>query len=326
MNPTIYVITYHEFNHGRPKNPLSRKFLESDKNYVFYLIDKKIPPDLQEKQVILEYDLDPILHSAGGKHLGEWSFLLAEEKHAFCQYPFFMISSRFYEKNRWLRADLNEEWEYLFSLFHEYGWGYLPSYDRPMRWIDLSWEKRIKKKSWKHIFFPFTEKTFQLTKELFHVDIPKDYNFTADLFCNYIGFRTRDELLQYVHFYRPLFHYFFHSDYSLKTDLSPYVRSTGSFRNEKPFTFLLEFLCHLFFFKQREKYFALHYDGYYVVDEAKKDLCCIEPFPISLKTSFKRLIQWQWVKITSEGFLSRVKSKIKKQKSLYKIAKTILKR
>ena len=317
-NPTIYLITYHEFNHGnlRPGSvvPLDARFLQSDKNYVYYLIDKKVPPVLSSKKTILEYDLDPELHTAGGKFFGEWSFLLNEEKHGFCQYPFFMISSRFYEKNLWLRTDLNAEWDTLFRYLNEYGYGYLPSYDRPLRWINLEWEKDMKKKAWEYKFFPFTRETYQLTKDVFGIEIPKNYHFTADLFCNYIGFRSRAELLSYVQFYRPLIEYFFDSSFSLKRDLTPYVRKTNAFRNEKAFTFFLEFLSHLFFFKNRKEFFALHYHGYYSIDESKKKIKRLEKFSIPLKIRCKRFLRWQVRRMKSEGCLAPLMPMLRKYK------------
>lgn len=323
MAPTVYIVTYHEFNHGKNRKPLDKRFLDSDKNYVYYLIDKEVPSQLQGKKVILERDLDPDLYAAGGKHFGEWSFLLAEEKHAFCEYPFFMISSRFYEKNAWLNTDLNREWETLFSQFEEYKWGYLPSYNRPIRWIDLDFRKEIQRAAWEYKFFPFTEKTYKLTEELFGVNIPSQYRFTADLFCNYIGFRSREDLLSYVRYYRPLIDYFFDDKYSLKKEMEPYIRRTGTFKNEKPFTFFLELLSHLYFFQDKQKYFALHYDGYYSVDESQKKLKKLKNFTIPLSQRLNRFFEWQWTKLTTEGSLSWFRNKLRKIKPLYKTVKFI---
>jgi len=317
-DPAIYVITYHEFNHGslRPgKNvPLDSRFLENDNNYIYYLIDKKVPQVLSNKKTILEYEMDANIHVAGSKFFGEWSFLLNEEKNAFCQYPFFMISSRFYEKNAWLRTNLNTEWDKLFHYLKEYGYGYLPSYDRPLRWINLEWEKDMNRKAWEYKFFPFTRATYQVTKEVFGISIPQDYRFTADLFCNYIGFQSRDELKAYVQFYRPLLDYFFDSSLSLKRDLAPYVRTTNAFRNEKSFTFFLEFLSHLFFFQNKKKFFALHYDGYYSIDESRKKIKRLEKFAIPLKIRCKRFIRWQGRRMKSEGCLAPLMPLLRKYK------------
>ncbi len=312
MNPTIYVITYHAFNHGTMRlggeKPIDRRFLDGDGNYVYYLIDRKVPESLRKKPTILEYDLDPVLHKAGGKFFGEWSFLLAEEKHSFCQYPLFMISSRFYEKNNWLFRDLNTEWNTLFSYLEKYGWGYLPSYDRPLRWIDMDWKNKLKKEVWRYIFFPWKEPLFDLTKKIFGVDIPSDYRFSADLQCNYIGFRSRQELLEYVAFYRPLLDFFFDESYELTRDLNPYLRSAG-FPNEKIFTFFLELLSHLFFFQKKKNYFALHYDGYYVVDEHQKSMHLLEKIPLTFSLQLERQLEWQWRRLKKEGCLAPLRAK-----------------
>lgn len=318
-NPTVYVITYHEFNHKKT-NPLDARFLKSDRNYTYYLIDKKIPVELENKSVILEHSLDPALHFAGGKHFGEWSFLLAEEKHSFCHYPFFMISSRFYEKNQWLRTDLNREWDTIFSYLNEYGFGYLPSYDRPLRWIDL---EKSRKSPNKFTFNPFTEKTYSLTREIFGVQIPEQYQYTADLFCNYIGFNSREELLSYVQFYRPLINFFFDADYKLKRDLSPYVKQTGVFRNEKPFTFLLELLCHLYFFQSQKPYFALHYDGYYGIDESCKHFNKIQDFPMPSLLKISRFLDWQWRKSCTERRFGAWRTRLKNSPLVYKAYKSL---
>lgn len=307
--PTIYVITYHAFNHENPatSRPMDPKFLNND-GYTYYLIDKEVPEVLKDKSLLLEHNLDKELYEAGGKFFGEWSFLLAEEKHSFCQYPFFMISSRFYEKNSWLINDLHVERDQLFEYLQKYGWGYLPSYDRPIRWIDLSWKKEVKNEAWKYKFFPFTEKTYSLINDIFGIKIPEDYRFTADLFCNYIGFRSRAELLEYVSFYKPLIDYFFDSSFKPIRDFSPYIKKTGGFRNEKSFTFLLELVTHLFFFKKKKEYFALHYDGYYSVDESSKTMKRLQKIPVPLVKQGKRFLRWQWTRLNSEGFLAPVRT------------------
>lgn len=288
------------------KYPLDKRFLESSRNYIYYLIDKEVPPVLKDKPTILEYSMDPILHKAGGRYLGEWSFLLNEAKYGFAQYPLFMVSSRFYEKNRWLYRDLNSEWETLFSYFQKYQWGYLPSYDRPLRWINLAWEKLVKKEAWKHRFFPFTEQAYSLIEQVFGVNIPKNYQYTADLFCNYIGFKDRQSLLAYVDFYRPLLNLFFDDNYEIKQDLNVYVRRQGHHRNEKAFTFFLELASHLFFFRERQKYFALHYNGYYEINEAKHLMQRLETFKIPFLQKYDRQLRWQWRKWKTEGLFSHL--------------------
>ena len=307
--PEIYVITYHEFNHVNPltSRPLDPRFLNND-GFTYYLIDKEVPEVLKDKPSILEYQLNKDVYEAGGKYFGEWSFLLNEEKLGFCKYPLFMISSRFYEKNSWLMTDLNAEGELLFNYLQQYGWGYLPSYDRPLRWINLSWQKEIEKEAWRYKFFPFTGKTYSLINDVFGVRMPEEYQYSADFFCNYIGFRSRAELLEYVAFYRPLIDYFFDSSYRPKRDFSPYIKKTGSFRNEKSFTFLLELVSHLFFWKKKKEYFALHYDGYYSIDESSKKMKCIKKIPIPLFKRSKWFLNWQWRRLNSEGFLAPIKA------------------
>ncbi|PIS02120.1 MAG: hypothetical protein COT85_07000 [Chlamydiae bacterium CG10_big_fil_rev_8_21_14_0_10_42_34] len=316
MNPKIYVITYHKFNHcpdyHKNAKPLDERFLKSDDRYIYYLIDKEVPAPLKDKPVILENKLSETFHEAGGKYFGEWSFLLAEEQVAFCEYPFFMISSRFYEKNNWLHKDLNQEWDSLFGHFNHFRWGYLPSYDRPLRWIDLSWEKDFKNQAWNYKFFPFTDKTYELIEELYGINIPRDYQFTADLFCNYIGFKSRDELLEYTAFYRPIIDYFFDANYQPKRDISKYVRTTGGFRNEKSFTFILELICHLFFFQKKQRYFALHYNGYYSIDEANKKMDRLKRFRLPLFKYANRLLRWQYRRMKTEGFLAPIQTLLKK--------------
>jgi hypothetical protein len=313
----IYVLTAHEFNHdpklGKP--PLDSRFLDSDRNYIFYLIDKKIPPALSVKSVILENQIDPLLAEAGKNYLGEWAFLLAEAKHSFCQYPFFMISSRFYQKNRWLRTNLNREWDRLFLLLEKYGWGYLPSYDRPLRWIDLEWKAKIQKQSWKHRFFPFTEETFRLVQELYSVRIPEEYRAFSDFFCNYIGFKSRSQLMDYVNFYRPLIQTVFDEHYHPRTDIDRYARKTGAFRNEKPFTFVLEWFSHLFFYQKNLPCFALHYDGYYEVDERKQKYTQLSHSPIPLKTQLRHFIEWQLQRMKTEGCLAPYLPHIRKARN-----------
>lgn len=291
---TIYVITHHQFNHGEGRLPLDPRFLESNKNYVYYLIDAQIPSSLQGKQVILEKQFDPIIAKAGAQQFAEWAFLLAEEKYAFCSYPFYMISSRFYQKNHWLWRDLNAEWDQLFQLLKTYSWGFLPSYDRPLKWIDTSWKHRLSERYQRTHFFPFTEKTFSLIEDIYGVRCPQDYSHMADFYCNYIGFQSRSDLLAYVRFYQPLIDRLFHADLTPKEDLFQYVHRPTTGRSIKPFTFLIEYFSHLFFFKQQLPYVALHYDGHYEIDEAKKKMKRIVSFPVPLSKKIDRIVSSKW--------------------------------
>ncbi len=200
MAETIYVITFYDLNHAQPDyrgEPLNAKFLDTDRNYVWFLIDKEVPEPLQGRKVLFEKDFNPQLARAAAKHLAEWAFLLMEVEHGFCEYPFFMTSSRFYEKNIKLGGDLNSEWDRLFSYLGRYGYGYLPSYNRRLRWLDYDYEK-LAAMGKKDKFSPFNERSFDVVEELFGVRIPDDYPAWTDLQCNYIGFNTREDLLAYV--------------------------------------------------------------------------------------------------------------------------------
>ncbi|HEU65029.1 MAG TPA: hypothetical protein ENH96_06570 [Chlamydiae bacterium] len=254
-----------------------------------------------------------MLYEAGKRFFAEWSFLLTEAKHSFCQYPFFMISSRFYEKNRWLLNSINYYWDDLFKLLREYNFGFLPSYDRPLRWVNISnWKKKIKRREWEYRFFPFTIHTSELIKELLNLHLVKDVKYTSDLFCNYIGFNKRDDLLRYVNYYMPLINHFFDEQHQQKRDLNKYVKSTGLFSNEKPFTFILEILSHLYFFENNKKFFALHYDGFYEIDEKKKKMKKLAKFKLPIKLRLKRFYEWQRIKHHTESYWPSFKNNMKK--------------
>lgn len=304
--PTIYVLTNYTFNHTSAKpgsKPLDERFLKSDKNYIYYLIDKKVPEELKEKKVLHEHLIDPVLYDVGAKHLAEWSFILAEEQHAFCDYPFFMISSRFYEKNHWLKTDLDKEWERIFSWFSHYRYGFLPSYDRPLRWIEMDWQKKLEKEAWRYSFFPWKEKCFELIKELYDVDVPKEYRYIVDLQCNYTGFCDRQALLDYVSFYRKIIDFFLDENYQLKKDLEEYFRKAG-FRNEKPLTFLIEIFSHLFFYVRDEKVFTLHYEGYYEVDERNTEFHEIAKHAFPNRLKWMQKMRWLVRRSKIEGLLA----------------------
>ncbi|HEX8363222.1 MAG TPA: hypothetical protein VF613_24095 [Longimicrobium sp.] len=270
--PTLYVVTYYAFNHAARQVPIDARFLKSDRNIVYFLIDKSCPEPLRDKKVLFESRVDPLLAEAGKRYFAEWTFLLAEAKHAFCTYPLFTVSSRFYEKNRWLQTDLNQEWDRLFGHLEQYGWGYLPSYDRPFGWQDLTMYQT-------RGLLPVTPPGRTLIQDMFGVGIPDTYHLMSDFFCNYIGFQSREHLLEYVNFYKPLIDTLFDENYVPREDLSRYVESTGTYRNEKPFTFLLELMSHLFFHNEDRKFLGLHYDGYYEVDERRQRMKLIEAIP-----------------------------------------------
>ncbi len=310
-NPSIYVLTHYAFNHTAAKpgaKPLDERLIEGDKNYIYYLIDREVPEELKGKKVLHEHLIDPVLYEAGANHLAEWSFLLAEERHAFCQYPFFMVSSRFYEKNHWLKTDLNKEWDQLFSCFSDYRYGFLPSYDRPLRWIEMNWQEKLKKEAWRYSFFPWKEKCFELIKELYDVAVPEDYRYIADLQCNYIGFRDRQALLDYVAFYRKIIDFFLDEHYQLKTDLEDYFRRAG-FRKEKPLTFLIEIFSHLYFYVHDEKIFTFHYEGYYEVDERRTQFHKLTEHAFPNRLKWMQKMRWQVRRSKIEGILAPLRAR-----------------
>ena len=322
MKPTIYVITYHKFNHDLSRNgakPLDSRFINTDKNYVFYLIDKERPDVLSDKQVLFEHEIDPLLPDAGRFYFAEWTFLLAEAKHAFCTYPLFMTSSRFYEKNLTLTTDLNKEWDFLFSQFNKYRYGWLSSYDRPLRWIPLHVNKYIERFEYGY-FFPFTQKAYDVTCDILKLRNNYEFTNTPDLFCNYIGFKDREALLDYVRFYRPLIDYFFDENLKPKVNLDEYVKFSGNFRNEKPFTYLLELFSHAYFYKSHSKIFTMHYNGYFEVDIIHKKIKPIKIFKKTInqrikfyKSTFKQIFvneTLKWTKADLCFFIKKYRKKI----------------
>ncbi len=303
-DPTIYVITNLEMNH-RASNvqphrrlPIDERLLKGKGRYLFYITDEARSD--RGYDTIHEAALDPLLHQAGKNHLGEWSFLLAEKKHAFCSYPLFMISSRFYAKNGWLSTDLNGEWERLFSYFDTYKYGFLPSYCRPLRWVKFS--NLIDNPC---VFLPFKEPFYALTRKLYGVDIPHEYTRFPDLGCHYLGFKDRAALMDYVAFYQPLLDYFFTEDFKLKKDPLEYVMLSGHYPNEKPLTFLFETLSHLYFYKKRENFFTLHYEGYYEVNFFRKKFKQLTKFYLPWFIKVKRGIKFRlwWLRTEGAAFI-----------------------
>lgn len=290
--PTIYVITHHAFNHeGKKRREIDARFLESDKNYVYFLIDKECPQVLKNKNVIYEKDFGPVIQEAGKKHFAEWSFLLAEAEQSFCTYPLFFVSSRFYEKNRWLMRDLNQEWDRLFSYLDQYGWGVLPSYDRPFSWLDLWVDSSLPQ--YQNNQFTFCTKLYDLYREIYGVDIPKEYRYSPDFGCNYIGFKDREALMAYVNFHKKTIGHFFDNQYKPKVNIDDYIFSKNLYREEKTFTFIIENQSKLFFYNNMKKYFGLHYDGYYELDERNTQHRVIEPFHVGVAAKVFRVMEKQ---------------------------------
>ena len=306
-NPTIYVITHYAFNHqGGKKKNLDPRFINSDKNYVYFLIDENCPTVLQGKKILYEKSFGPMIQEAGKSHFAEWSFLLAEAEYSFCEYPLFFISSRFYEKNHWLIHDLDHEWDRLFAYLDEYEYGVLPSYDRQLNWYDVWIDASLPQH--KESPFSFHNKLFLLYKELYGVAIPEEYRYSPDFWCNYTGFRDRKALLNYVDFHKKIINYFFDENYKIKQPLSDYVFSKNKYRNEKPFTFILETYSKLFFYCEAKKYFGLHYDGYYEIDEKKTINTIILPFKITSVHKLYRFIHRYQAKLREK--LRRVKTQL----------------
>lgn len=287
--PTIYVVTHYAFNHqGEGKRRLDSRFLNTDKNYVYFLIDQKCPQPLEGKRVIYEKDFGEIIQEAGKKHFAEWSFLLAEAEQPFCEYPLFLISSRFYEKNQRLTRDLNQEWDQLFAYLDQYGWGVLPSYDRKFSWLDI-W-CHISRSKYKKVGFAFYEKLFLLYRELYGIAIPEEYRYSPDFGCNYLGFKTRAELMAYVDFHKKIIDYFFNEQYKPKKNIYEYVFTENAYVNEKTFTFIIETYSKLFFYCNQKMYFGMHYEGYYEIDEKSGTHRIIRPFRITLVDRIKWFI------------------------------------
>jgi hypothetical protein len=259
--PTVYVLTAHEFNHGSRGVPIDRRLLCSSSPHVFYFFDRGGVPAGFRGEALAEIDINPKIQEAGKKHLAEWSFFLTEFDRPFLRYPCAVISSRFYEKNRRLAGALEWYMELFGHYLGRYGFGYLPSYDRDFDTVDLAEYHRAG-----HL--GTRREGFDLIADLYDVRIPEQYPRTSDFWCNYIAFRSRKDFEDYVGFYRPLIGRFFDSNYNLTTPYENiFVNKTGGFRNEKPFTLLLELVSHLYFYVSKRPYFGLHYDGFYDMDE-----------------------------------------------------------
>jgi hypothetical protein len=259
--PAIWVLTALDFNHRQRGCPLDPRFFDG-RPHPFFFFDEALDLAGFPAPAWREADIAPHLAEAGRKHLAEWTFLLAEYERPFLRYPFFAISSRFYEKNTRLRAPLSAHWDDLFGLLDRYGWGYLPSYDRDFGFIEMA---EYKEKG----YLRTTDAGLDFVEAQFGVRMVDDYRYAADFFCNYIGFRGRAELERYVEFYLPMLRAVFTPDWQLKADYVALglVGGEAPFRNYKPLTLLLEQVSHMFFYVNRIPFFGLHYDGYHEVRE-----------------------------------------------------------
>jgi hypothetical protein len=92
---TVYLITAYRHNHVERGTPVDPRFLESDRDFVFYFVDKEGAVPGFEHPSIAEVKIHPEIQLAGQRHFGEWTFLLTEYKKRFARYPLFMISTRF---------------------------------------------------------------------------------------------------------------------------------------------------------------------------------------------------------------------------------------
>ena len=264
-NGTVYLITAYRHNHVERATPVDPRFLQSARNYVFYFVDEEGAVPGFEHRSIAEMAIHPEIQLAGQRHFGEWTFLLTEYKHRFARYPLFMISTRFYEKNRRLTLSLDELWDDLFYYLNQYGYGYLPSYDR-----DFGYEDFVR--YYETSLIGTTLEGVDLINRMYEIDFMTECRHFSDFFCNYIGFAGRQELEHYIEFYLPMINYFFDETYREIRPVQSYVQRLSQvqlpgFRAEKPFTLLMEQISHLFFYKNRVKFIGLSYDGFYEVDE-----------------------------------------------------------
>jgi hypothetical protein len=263
--PTIYLITAYRHNHMDRQVPIDPRFLESQRNYVFYFVDKEGELPGFPRPTVAEVAINPAIQRPGQLHFGEWTFLLTEYKYGFADYPLFMISTRFYEKNKRLRLSLDQLWDDIFGFLATYGYGYLPSYQRDFGFIDYQvyYERSL---------LGTTLEGVDLINRLYGVNFLEECRFFSDFFCNYIGFQTRQELVCYVEFYLPLINYFFDANYREVRPVSHYMQRLTDvqrvgFRAEKPFTLLMEMISHLYFYANARRFFGLSYDGFYEIDE-----------------------------------------------------------
>lgn len=270
--PTAYILTAYRFNHLSRGVPIDPRLLARPDDTIFYFVEPEGAPAGFEAPALAEVDIFPEIGEAGKRHLAEWSFLLAEYYRPFARYPFYMVSSRFYEKNERLPGslyDYSEEW---FGRLREYGYGYWPSYNRQLGFEDLCEYFQIGRLGMK-------QEGLELLERLYGVKFLSEYRWFSDFFCNYLGFQSRAHFEAYVEFYLPLIEMFFDRQWRVKEDYEKYVRRRDVFRQEKPFTLLLELASHLFFYGRDIPFFGLHYDGVYAVDERRAKLTRLGDLP-----------------------------------------------
>jgi hypothetical protein len=160
---------------------------------------------------------------------------------------------------------LGDIWDDLFNYLQQYGYGYLPSYDR-----DFGFEDFVR--YYEESLIGTTLEGVDLVNRIYDIDFLRDCRYFSDFFCNYIGFAGRRELERYVEFYLPMINHFFDEEYREIRSVRSYMQRINDvqrvgFRAEKPFTLLMELISHLFFHKERIKFVGVSYDGFYEVDE-----------------------------------------------------------
>ena len=247
----LYVVTAWRFNHVERNLPLDERLTDPRLDPVFYFVDQ--PPEGFSQPHIVEPEINPAIVGAGRTHLAEWSFLMTELERPFARYPFFVTSSRFFEKNA-LVPSLVDLWPSAMAALDEMGWGYLPSYDRPAGFVDLAEYFEAGR-------LGMCETGLAFVDGFYGVRIPLQYRFMSDFFCNYLGFASRAHFEQYMAFYVPLIRRFLDSEWSLIRDPELYVKRRNVFREEKPLTLLLEMVSHLFFYCNEIPFLGVKHDG-----------------------------------------------------------------
>jgi hypothetical protein len=268
-SPTLYVITAYKFNHIERPQPIDPSLFNPALNAIFYFVDTDGAPPGFTAPHMNEADLNPAIMAAGKAHLAEWTFLLTELERAFAKYPFYVVSSRFPEKNTSLHGGLADVWHLASESLNEFGWGYLPSYNRPANFQDMV-EYLARGR------LGMREEGIAFVDGFWGVRIPDEYRYVSDFFCNYIGFKSREHFERYMAFYLPFIRRFFAPDWTLIRNPELYVRRRDVFRAEKPFTLLLELISHMFFYLHNIPFGGLSYDGLYRVDERNSHMECIK--------------------------------------------------
>ncbi|MCH9609793.1 MAG: hypothetical protein S4CHLAM45_01850 [Chlamydiales bacterium] len=303
---SIYLITHYALNHDKNRydwvEPIDPRFLNSKNNYTYYLIDNEIPESLKGKNCILENSFDPLVKKGGKHHLSEWSTFLAERKYRFATYPMFIISSRFYEKNRFLQKSLDKLWEPLFQGLDQFGYAMLSSYDRPLRWMYPKYKDTHPKYQKRFAFYPLKRKSFELIEQLYGINIEKDFPHYTDFCCDYFGFKSYEHFAKYLDFYTPIIDHFLTKDFELKVDLNDYFYvGCSDHRTEKPITYILECFSHLFFALEKQSFFACHHTGLFEIQTFEKKKIPIERFTVPFLKRCIRRFNWmrQWISLQS---------------------------